>query len=369
MSTSALNFYYFHFCLKWLQPSGSLFFVFWNGQKMNINQVFKTYFWSPFLPLLDFYLFSFGQTSIYFQHSKIVGFLGMQDGVCVYWVSHLSTKLNTRNQWCNIVVQCFATLRCMLRLCTDACTCTHIFKFPSSVGSNFTTDVTMTLSAVILFLFFCLFVSTWWGCSIFLRCVIAVGTISIKLRTMTCDCDWESWSENILLSPPRLSLCRRRSDGTWLEEQRKHVFESNSMSLLWQVPPRRCVCRRCTSKKDWLGAGSSRENRLRVISPPPITAQQVVSWLLLLIRSYFVIWRFSDAAVWGPPPAHISDARRSCLWQLIHQQRNSAASVHLCVLDIFCPSHFSSLLIPVWQNKPSGSHQIVELESVCVVNQ
>lgn len=158
-------------------------------------------------------------------------------------------------------------------------------------------------------------------------------------------------------------------DGTWLEEQRKHVFESNSKSLLWQLPPRRCVCRRCTSKKDWLGAGFSRENRLQAISPPPISARQVVSWLLLLIRSYFVIWRFSGAAIWGPPPAHISDARRSCLRLLIHQQKNSASSVHLCVLDVFCPSHFFSLLIPVWENKAGGSHQIVELESVCLVNQ
>lgn len=157
----------------------------------------------------------------------------------------------------------------------------------------------------------------------------------IKVRTMTCDCAWESWSENILLYLPRLSLRRRRSDGSRLEEQRKHVFESNSMSLLWQVPPWRWVCRRCTSKKDWLGAGFSRENQLQVISHPPISAQQVVSWLLLLIHSYFVIWRFCGAAIWRPPPAHISDARRSSLWLLIHQHKDSAPSVHLCVLDVF----------------------------------
>lgn len=178
---------------------------------------------------------------------------------------------------------------------------------------------------------------------------------------MTCDCAWESWSKNILLSLLRLSLRRGHSDGSWLQEQRKHVFESNSMSSLWQVPPRRRVCQRCTSKEDWLGAGFSRENRLQVISLPPISAPQVVSWLLLLIHSYFVIWRFSGAAIWGPPPAHISDARRGCLWLLIHQQKDSAASsVHLCVLDVRCPSHFSSILIPVWENKPSGSNKIMQ---------
>lgn len=165
------------------------------------------------------------------------------------------------------------------------------------------------------------------------------------------SCDWESWSENILLSLPLLSLCRRRSDGSSLGEQRKHVSEGSSVALLWQVPPRRRVCRRCTSKKDWLGADFSGVNQPQVISPPLISAQQVVSWLLLLIHGYFVIWRFSGAAICGPPPAHISDARRSRLRLRIHQRRDPGPPVHLCVLDCLCPSHFSSVLIAAWQNK------------------
>lgn len=168
---------------------------------------------------------------------------------------------------------------------------------------------------------------------------------------MTRAC--ESWSENILLSLPRLSLRRRRSDGSRLEEQRKHVFESNSMSLLWQVPPRRRVCRRCTSKKDWLGAGFSRENQLQVISPPPASAPQVVSWLLLLIHGYFVIWRFSAAAICGPPPAHISDARRSRRWLLMHQQKDSAAS---SVRPSACPGRLLSFALLLSSNPCLGKH-------------
>lgn len=191
------------------------------------------------------------------------------------------------------------------------------------------------------------------------------------------SCDWESWSENILLSLPLLSLCRRRSDRSSLGEQRKHVSEGSSVALLWQVPPRRRVCRGCTSKKDWLGADFSGVNQPQVISPPLISAQQVVSWLLLLIHGYFVIWRFSGAAICGPPPAHISDARRSRLRLRVHQRRDSGSPVHLCVLDCLCPSHFSSVLIAAWQNKPvalisswgSQLESVMKKKSEWVVNQ
>lgn len=104
-------------------------------------------------------------------------------------------------------------------------------------------------------------------------------------------------------------------------------------------------------KKDWLGAGFSRENQLQVISPPPASAPQVVSWLLLLIHGYFVIWRFSAAAIWGPPPAHISDARRRRRWLRMHQQKDSAAS---SVRPSACPGRLLSFALLLSSNPGLG---------------
>lgn len=158
---------------------------------------------------------------------------------------------------------------------------------------------------------------------------------------MSCDCDWESWSENILVSLPLLSLWRRRSDGSSLGEQRKHVLEGSSVALLWQVPPRRRVLSEVHLQK---GLIRSRlfQGEPTAGNQPPASFRTTGGQLIAPLDSRL----FCNLEIlWLLLTAHISDARRSRLLLQIHRRRDSGSPVHLCALDCLCPSHFSSALI------------------------